>query len=83
MNPVNIENLKILIAGLEKYKDEGVVDPWVLDTGEIIEPLEVLKELLASRELVETIKRWPMETEEMECIKERIIQTYASSTKSN
>ncbi len=34
-----------LIIGLEKYKENGVVDPWILGDGTLIEPLDVLKEL--------------------------------------
>lgn len=46
------ENLDILIEGLQKYADKGVVDPWYLSNGDIIQPLEALKELkeLRSRE---------------------------------
>jgi len=39
------ENLQILIDGLTLYKANGVVDPWVLKDGTIIEPLDVLLEL--------------------------------------
>lgn len=38
--------LETLIAGLEEYKNAGVVDPWILSDGTKVEPLEILKELL-------------------------------------
>lgn len=49
MKKVSNENLDILIEGLQQYKDEGTIDPWVLDNGTIIEPLDILKELRAYR----------------------------------
>lgn len=42
---ISDENLNTLIAGLQDYKDKGVVDPWVLEDGQVIEPLEALIEL--------------------------------------
>ena len=42
---VSNENLDILVSGLQEYKVNGVTDPWVLDDGTIIEPLDVLIEL--------------------------------------
>lgn len=50
---VSDENLEILIEGLEEYKAKGVFDPWVLEDGTIIEPLDVLKELQDLREMIE------------------------------
>ena len=47
---ISDENLTILIDGLQEYKDKGVVDPWVLSDGSIVEPLDVLKELREARE---------------------------------
>ena len=48
---VTDEQLQILIEGLQSYRDKGVVDPWVLGDGTIIEPLDVLKEL-------QELRRW-------------------------
>lgn len=45
MSHVSDQNLQILIDGLSSYKKQGVVDPWVLEDGTIIEPLDVLLEL--------------------------------------
>lgn len=45
MEKVTNEDLLTLIEGLEEYKSKGVIDPWVLSDGSIIEPLDVLKEL--------------------------------------
>lgn len=45
MNKITDEMLATLIEGLKEYKAKGVVDPWLLDTGETIEPLDVLEEL--------------------------------------
>lgn len=42
---VKTEDLEVLIEGLQEYKNKGVVDPWLLDDGTVIEPLDVLKEL--------------------------------------
>lgn len=42
---VTDEMLNTLIKGLEEYKEKGVIDPWLLEDGSIIEPLDVLKEL--------------------------------------
>lgn len=42
---ISDEHLAILIEGLRDYKARGVVDPWVLEDGSIIEPLEALEEL--------------------------------------
>lgn len=39
------KHLHILIEGLQAYKDDGVIDPWVLADGTLIEPLDVLREL--------------------------------------
>ena len=47
---ISDEHLNILIDGLQAYKDDGVVDPWVLSDGTRIEPLEVLKELKQLRQ---------------------------------
>lgn len=45
MAKVSDKVLDILINGLASYKAAGIVDPWVLDNGKIVEPLDVLKEL--------------------------------------
>lgn len=45
MTKVSDENLDILIAGLTDYRLEGIVDPWVLSNGMVIDPLDVLTEL--------------------------------------
>lgn len=50
---ISDENLEKLIKGLQDYKDEGVVDPWILRDGTIIEPLDVLKELRELRLIVD------------------------------
>ena len=50
MAKITDENLQIIIEGLEDYKDDGIIDPWVLDNGEIIEPLDVLLELKELRD---------------------------------
>lgn len=42
---VTDEKLKILIDGLTYYREQGVVDPWVLNDGRVIEPLDILNEL--------------------------------------
>ena len=47
---ISDETLAILINGLQEYKNDGVIDPWVLSNGAIIEPLEILKELRGYRE---------------------------------
>ncbi len=44
-NKIKDEDLVTLIEGLEEYKAKGVIDPWSLNDGTIIEPLDVLKEL--------------------------------------
>lgn len=46
---VSDEQLAVLIQGLQEYKDQGVVDPWILDDGTKIEPLDVLRELQDAR----------------------------------
>lgn len=43
------EQLDTLIAGLQEYADDGVIDPWVLDDGSVIQPLDALKELKTYR----------------------------------
>ena len=50
MEKITDEKLDVLIAGLQQYKDKGVIDPWVLDDGTQIEPLDVLVELKEARE---------------------------------
>lgn len=45
MGKVSDENLAILIDGLAQYKQAGIVDPWVLDDGTMVEPLDILIEL--------------------------------------
>lgn len=42
---VSDADLEILICGLSDYKKQGVIDPWLLDDGTTIEPLDVLVEL--------------------------------------
>ena len=66
--PISTEALTILIEGLEGYKQRGIIDPWVLGDGTMIEPLAVLQELrqyrngcaglnpAAYRECVEALK---------------------------
>lgn len=49
MKRVSDEHLRILIESLTEYKLKGVVDPWVLSDGTIIEPLDVLIELQERR----------------------------------
>lgn len=41
--------LATLIEGLKEYKAKGITDPWLLNSGETIEPLEALIELQESR----------------------------------
>ena len=48
---ISNKHLDILIKGLTQYKKEGIRDPWVLDDGTTIEPLDALVELKAFREL--------------------------------
>lgn len=55
---ISNENLNILIESLEDYKRRGVVDPWILNTGEVIEPLDALIELRNARA---TISKWEAE----------------------
>ncbi len=50
---INQNHLDALIAGLTEYKNEGVIDPWVLADGTHIEPLDVLHELDSSRKALE------------------------------
>ncbi len=50
MKKVTHKNLEILIQGLQEYKDKGVIDPWILDDGTIIEPLDILIELQELRQ---------------------------------
>ena len=45
MKKVSDANLKVLINGLQAYKDNGIVDPWIMSDGTIIDPLEILLEL--------------------------------------
>ena len=45
MKKITDEMLATLIEGLKEYKAKGVVDPWLLDSGETIEPLDALLEL--------------------------------------
>lgn len=42
---VSDEKLDVLISGLQKFKARGVVDPWVLSDGTVVEPLDILIEL--------------------------------------
>ena len=56
MNKVSNEILIGLIESLQEYKDKGVVDPWVLSDGSIIEPLDVLIELRELRLELEAAK---------------------------
>ena len=53
MTRVRISNdqLDTLIESLTVYQRQGVIDPWVLSDGSIIEPLDVLWELRAFRNL--------------------------------
>ena len=39
------KDLETLVDGLQEYENRGVFDPWVLEDGTIIEPLDVLIEL--------------------------------------
>lgn len=45
MKKISNEMLAILIEGLTEYKQKGVIDPWVLDDGTLVEPFDVLLEL--------------------------------------
>lgn len=45
MDKVSNENLQSLIEGLEYYRAQGIVDPWLLADGTTIEPLDCLEEL--------------------------------------
>ena len=45
------KDLDILIEGLQEYKNQGVIDPWVLSDGTKIEPLDILIELKELRTL--------------------------------
>jgi hypothetical protein len=38
-------DLDALIEGLFYYKEKGVDDPWILEDGTVIEPLDILVEL--------------------------------------
>lgn len=49
MKEISQEHLAVLIQSLEDYKGKGIIDPWVLNDGTIIEPLDVLKELKLRR----------------------------------
>lgn len=49
---VSDENLQTLIDGLDEYRSKGVIDPWVLEDGTLIEPLDVLRELQDLREMI-------------------------------
>ena len=48
---ISNEELDILIESLMVYKAQGVNDPWLLSDGTVIEPLDVLWELRAFRNL--------------------------------
>ena len=52
MQKIKDKDLNDLIEGLTEYRDNGVVDPWVLSDGTIIQPLDVLIELKKLREEV-------------------------------
>jgi len=52
MSRVSDENLSILIEGLKEYKEQGVIDPWILGNGETVQPLDVLIELQQCRDSV-------------------------------
>ena len=54
MGKVTDYNLDDLIYGLKGYKANGVVDPWLLSDGTIIEPLDVLIELRELRKKLAT-----------------------------
>jgi len=45
MRRISDGDLQLLIDGLTEYKKDGVIDPWLLGDGRIIEPLDVLLEL--------------------------------------
>ncbi len=45
MPRVTDEELNNLIVSLKICKDNGVVDPWLMSDGSIIEPLDILLEL--------------------------------------
>ena len=42
---ISDEDLDTLIQGLEDYRERGVVDPWLLSNGKVLDPLAVLHEL--------------------------------------
>lgn len=50
MSKVSDRNLTLLILGLRAYKEAGVIDPWVLSDGTVIEPLDILVELRSFRQ---------------------------------
>jgi len=52
---VSDEDLGTLINGLSYFKQQGIVDPWVLDDGTTIEPLEVILELQRLRQQRNTL----------------------------
>lgn len=45
MKRITDENLDALIFSLAAYKEQGIVDPWILDDGTEIQPLDTLMEL--------------------------------------
>lgn len=53
---VSDEKLGILIGGLQKFKARGVVDPWILSDGTVIEPLDILIELREYRRISKIVK---------------------------
>lgn len=53
---VSDQNLDILITALDAYAHQGVYDPWYLSNGDVVQPLDVLKELRAAREQYPDLK---------------------------
>ncbi len=53
------EELDILIEGLQRYKNEGVIDPWILSDNRVIEPLAVLEELRELRKKLSLLEPSP------------------------
>jgi len=53
---ISEKNLLTLIKGLKIYKHNGVIDPWILNNGEIIDPLDVLEELKELRKKMKKLK---------------------------
>lgn len=54
---ISSQDLNTLIEGLEECQANGVVDPWLLSNGTVIQPLDLLRELRALRQRVAELEQ--------------------------